>query len=333
MLVKTEKAVNWPCLLQYILPLCVYVYITVRSSVLKSPTQPKHFRFPYCEWPLSIVCFWVYFRFCPAARRFAPHVYQQLWLFRSSLKDIALKVVFFQKLVESLRPAFRFKVLWNVWVLFSLWVKLSYFLCPLLSLKPYEAALVVFPGLKFILYFRVIFQVSRSTALLRSLSVERQRWETSSNAFQTQMGTIVGDVLLSSAFLAYAGQKKIHTPRAIIFATCFELLMKMQFKGSSQETKIRTTMESFLVSEVYYKIKRFLLISSKFVLCRERGQNLVLRFNGGPLNTRPVFVNVSRLQLLRTKTSFVFFRLLRSTASSESVYFVGVSSAASAHPV
>ncbi|XP_074612492.1 cytoplasmic dynein 1 heavy chain 1-like isoform X2 [Acropora palmata] len=48
-------------------------------------------------------------------------------------------------------------------------------------------------------------KVSRSTALLRSLSVERQRWETSSNAFQTQMGTIVGDVLLSSAFLAYAG--------------------------------------------------------------------------------------------------------------------------------
>lgn len=47
--------------------------------------------------------------------------------------------------------------------------------------------------------------MSRSTALLRSLSVERQRWETGSNAFQTQMGTIVGDVLLSSAFLAYGG--------------------------------------------------------------------------------------------------------------------------------
>ena len=51
--------------------------------------------------------------------------------------------------------------------------------------------------------------MSRSTALLRSLSVERQRWETGSNAFQTQMGTIVGDVLLSSAFLAYAGKKTL----------------------------------------------------------------------------------------------------------------------------
>ena len=49
------------------------------------------------------------------------------------------------------------------------------------------------------------FQVSRSTALLRSLGNERQRWESTSLAFQTQMGTIAGDVLLCSAFLAYGG--------------------------------------------------------------------------------------------------------------------------------
>jgi len=48
-------------------------------------------------------------------------------------------------------------------------------------------------------------KVSRSTALLRSLSSERQRWENTSEGFQTQMGTIAGDVLLSAAFLAYAG--------------------------------------------------------------------------------------------------------------------------------
>ena len=40
--------------------------------------------------------------------------------------------------------------------------------------------------------------------------MERQRWETGSNAFQTQMGTIVGDVLLSSAFLAYAGKNVLN---------------------------------------------------------------------------------------------------------------------------
>eukprot|EP00112_Aurelia_sp_Birch-Aquarium-sp1_P013630 Seg2899.2 transcript_id=Seg2899.2/GoldUCD/mRNA.D3Y31 product="Cytoplasmic dynein 1 heavy chain 1" protein_id=Seg2899.2/GoldUCD/D3Y31 len=48
-------------------------------------------------------------------------------------------------------------------------------------------------------------KVSRSTALLRSLGNEKQRWETTSLAFQTQMGTIAGDVLLCSAFLAYGG--------------------------------------------------------------------------------------------------------------------------------
>lgn len=48
-------------------------------------------------------------------------------------------------------------------------------------------------------------KVNRSVALLRSLSDERSRWQATSNAFQAQMGTIVGDVMLSSAFLAYAG--------------------------------------------------------------------------------------------------------------------------------
>lgn len=48
-------------------------------------------------------------------------------------------------------------------------------------------------------------KVSRSTALLRSLGSERTRWEETSDGFQTQMGTIAGDVLLSSAFLAYGG--------------------------------------------------------------------------------------------------------------------------------
>ena len=43
-------------------------------------------------------------------------------------------------------------------------------------------------------------------ALLKSLASERDRWDTGSEAFKSQMSTIVGDVLLSSAFMAYAGQ-------------------------------------------------------------------------------------------------------------------------------
>lgn len=48
-------------------------------------------------------------------------------------------------------------------------------------------------------------KVERSVALLKSLGSEQKRWEESSLKFKEQMSSIVGDVLLSSAFLAYAG--------------------------------------------------------------------------------------------------------------------------------
>lgn len=47
--------------------------------------------------------------------------------------------------------------------------------------------------------------MGRSVALLDSLGQERERWEAGSVTFKNQMSTIVGDVLLSSAFMAYAG--------------------------------------------------------------------------------------------------------------------------------
>ncbi|KAI9851336.1 MAG: hypothetical protein M1838_003977 [Thelocarpon superellum] len=52
---------------------------------------------------------------------------------------------------------------------------------------------------------RVQFKVDRSVKLLDSLAAERTRWEEGSTTFETQIGTIVGDVLLAAAFLAYAG--------------------------------------------------------------------------------------------------------------------------------
>ncbi|KAL0969613.1 hypothetical protein UPYG_G00229830 [Umbra pygmaea] len=48
-------------------------------------------------------------------------------------------------------------------------------------------------------------KVNRSTALLKSLSAESERWEKSSETFKNQMATIAGDCLLSAAFIAYAG--------------------------------------------------------------------------------------------------------------------------------
>jgi dynein heavy chain 1 len=52
---------------------------------------------------------------------------------------------------------------------------------------------------------RVQGKVDRSMRLLESLSSERARWEAGSRTFDVEMSTIVGDVLLSAAFLAYGG--------------------------------------------------------------------------------------------------------------------------------
>ena len=52
---------------------------------------------------------------------------------------------------------------------------------------------------------RVEHKVDRSVKLLDSLSAERTRWESGSKSFETQIGTIVGDVVVAAAFLAYGG--------------------------------------------------------------------------------------------------------------------------------
>ncbi|CAD8134930.1 unnamed protein product [Paramecium octaurelia] len=48
-------------------------------------------------------------------------------------------------------------------------------------------------------------KVTRSQALLSDLSGERVRWEEASQNFKSQLATMIGDVLLSSAFLSYIG--------------------------------------------------------------------------------------------------------------------------------
>ena len=52
---------------------------------------------------------------------------------------------------------------------------------------------------------RVQFKVDRSVRLLDSLSAERSRWEEGSKSFETQIGTLIGDVLVAAAFLTYSG--------------------------------------------------------------------------------------------------------------------------------
>eukprot|EP01114_Cavostelium_apophysatum_P023031 TRINITY_DN854_c0_g1_i2.p1 TRINITY_DN854_c0_g1~~TRINITY_DN854_c0_g1_i2.p1 ORF type:complete len:4577 (-),score=1545.65 TRINITY_DN854_c0_g1_i2:38-13768(-) len=52
---------------------------------------------------------------------------------------------------------------------------------------------------------RVQEKVDRSISLLSRLSSESERWEIQRQTFQLNMATVVGDVLISSAFLAYIG--------------------------------------------------------------------------------------------------------------------------------
>ncbi|XP_054277851.1 dynein heavy chain, cytoplasmic-like isoform X3 [Macrosteles quadrilineatus] len=66
-------------------------------------------------------------------------------------------------------------------------------------------------------------KVDRSIALLKSLGIERERWEATSETFKSQMATIIGDVLLSSAYLAYAGYFDQHYRHNLFSAWCQHL--------------------------------------------------------------------------------------------------------------
>ena len=61
-------------------------------------------------------------------------------------------------------------------------------------------------------------KVNRSMSLLSNLSSERERWQADSDSFQTQLSTVVGDVLLSAAFLSYSGYFN-QTYRALLLET------------------------------------------------------------------------------------------------------------------
>ena len=57
-------------------------------------------------------------------------------------------------------------------------------------------------------------------SLLKSLGIERDRWQETSEGFKSQMATLVGDVFLSSAFLSYAGyfDQQRYIPRYIFLS-------------------------------------------------------------------------------------------------------------------
>ncbi|XP_043279701.1 dynein heavy chain, cytoplasmic isoform X3 [Venturia canescens] len=81
-------------------------------------------------------------------------------------------------------------------------------------------------------------KVDRSIALIKSLVIERERWEATSETFRSQMSTIIGDVLLSSAFLAYAGYFDQHYRQNLFTTWCQHLQhANIQFRGDIARTE------------------------------------------------------------------------------------------------
>ncbi|XP_011314571.1 dynein heavy chain, cytoplasmic isoform X1 [Fopius arisanus] len=81
-------------------------------------------------------------------------------------------------------------------------------------------------------------KVDRSIALIKSLVIERERWEATSETFRSQMSTIIGDVLLSSAFLAYAGYFDQHYRQNLFTTWCQHLHhANLQFRPDIARTE------------------------------------------------------------------------------------------------
>ncbi|XP_078728003.1 cytoplasmic dynein 1 heavy chain 1-like isoform X1 [Lampetra fluviatilis] len=81
-------------------------------------------------------------------------------------------------------------------------------------------------------------KVNRSTALLKSLAAEQDRWEQTSETFKSQMSTIAGDCLLSAAFVAYAGYFD-QQMRQMLFTTWTHYLQQanLQFRSDIARTE------------------------------------------------------------------------------------------------
>ncbi|CAK4126621.1 unnamed protein product [Aphanomyces euteiches] len=74
-------------------------------------------------------------------------------------------------------------------------------------------------------------KVERSVSLLQNLLVERERWETGSKEFESQMETLVGDTLLSAGFLTYLGFLD-HQQRKLLVEDWRDVLHTMQIPST-----------------------------------------------------------------------------------------------------
>ena len=90
-------------------------------------------------------------------------------------------------------------------------------------------------------------KVDRSVKLLDSLSQERARWEEGSKSFETQIATLVGDVLIASAFLAYGGLYDQQFRKAMVDEWMLQLSRSgIKFKKPNPVTEYLSTADERL---------------------------------------------------------------------------------------
>ncbi|KAL8952356.1 MAG: hypothetical protein Q9222_001736 [Ikaeria aurantiellina] len=94
---------------------------------------------------------------------------------------------------------------------------------------------------------RVEFKVDRSVKLLDSLSSERKRWEQGSMSFETQISTIVGDVLIAAASLAYSGLYDQQIRKAMVDGWLEQLALSgIEYKSPNPMTEYLSTADERL---------------------------------------------------------------------------------------
>ena len=97
-----------------------------------------------------------------------------------------------------------------------------------------------------------VFQVERSVALIKSLSSERTRWEAGSETFKSQMATIIGDCILSSAFMAYAGYFDQSLRLSLVSSWATHLKAAgIQFRSDLARVEVNYTL-SFSICNIFY---------------------------------------------------------------------------------
>lgn len=95
-------------------------------------------------------------------------------------------------------------------------------------------------------------KVDRSIALLKSLVIERERWEATSETFRSQMSTIIGDVLLSAAFIAY-GKSELKKNTNLYIFYLKQLLLGGYFDQHYRQNLFTTWCQHLTQATIQYR--------------------------------------------------------------------------------